>query len=127
MLKFKQFKDNEVWIAVRINDRFLFVNDEPYDIYVLMDAMNAHVFGHVLSRVEDQAPQESDVEKLFQSALGSKKKQPKKIIVPDESKAGDIFRKLAKKYNLQVESVPLSELSPIIAPLIAAFAETDEE
>ena len=33
-----QFHVNEAWIAVRIYEEFLLVQDEPYDIYVLMDA-----------------------------------------------------------------------------------------
>jgi len=30
-----QFSLNEVWIAFRVNEAFLFVQDEPYDMYVL--------------------------------------------------------------------------------------------
>ena len=37
MLTPNQFRVNEAWIAVRINEEFLFVKDEPYDIYVLME------------------------------------------------------------------------------------------
>ncbi|MBU1172745.1 MAG: hypothetical protein KKD44_24570 [Proteobacteria bacterium] len=127
MINSNQFKKDEVWIAIRINDRFLYVNDEPYDIYILMDAMDANVFGHVLSRVSDQAPLEADVENLFRKALDSQGKWPKKLIIPDDSKAGQIFRKQAEKNALTVDTVPLSDLSPIIAPLMAAFAEEDEE
>ena len=56
MLTPNQFRVNEVWIAVRVNEAFLFVKDEPYDIYVLMDAASAYVLGHVLSKVTDETP-----------------------------------------------------------------------
>ena len=36
MLTPDQFRVNEAWIAVRVNEAFLFVKDEPSDIYVLM-------------------------------------------------------------------------------------------
>lgn len=44
MLTPDQFRVNEVWIAVRINEEFLMVDDEPYDMYVLMDAASTYVF-----------------------------------------------------------------------------------
>ena len=48
MLAPDQFRVNEAWIAIRVNETFLFVKDEPYDIYVLIDAASAYVLGHVL-------------------------------------------------------------------------------
>ena len=65
MLTPDQFLVNEAWIAVRVNEAFLFVKDEPQDIYVLMDAASAYVLGNVLSRVADEAPHEKDIEILF--------------------------------------------------------------
>jgi len=65
MLTPDQFLVNEAWIAVRVNEAFLFVKDEPYDIYVLMDAASAYVLRHVLSRVVDEALHEKDIEVLF--------------------------------------------------------------
>lgn len=61
MLTPDQFKVNEAWIAVRINEEFLFVKDEPYDIYVLVDATSTYVLGHVLSKVVDESPHDKDV------------------------------------------------------------------
>jgi len=43
------FRVNEAWIAFRANEEFLFVKDEPYDFYVLMDAASTYVFGHAVS------------------------------------------------------------------------------
>ncbi|GAB6094798.1 hypothetical protein JCM14469_10500 [Desulfatiferula olefinivorans] len=127
MTKPSQLKKDEAWIAIRINDNFLIVNDDPYDVYVLLDAVSAHVYGHVLAKAADEVPQESDVVQLFDKALKAQGKPPKKLIIPENSKAGSVFKALAKKHKIPVEAIPLSQLSPIIAPLIKAFAEDDEE
>ncbi len=81
MLTPDQFHVNEVWIAIRVNEAFLFVKDEPYDIYVLIDAGSAYVFGHVLSRAVDDAPHEKDIEALFKKAWESKNQWAKQLIV----------------------------------------------
>ena len=122
MLTPDQFSVNEAWIAVRINEEFMIVKDEPYDIYVLMDAASAYVFGNVLSKVVDEAPQEKDVEALFREAWAAKKEWAKKLIVPENSIAENVFRRQAEQNGLSVETVPLSDLDPIVGPLKELFA-----
>jgi hypothetical protein len=122
MLTPDQFCVNEVWIALRVNEAFLFIKDEPYDIYVLMDAASAYVLGYVLSRVIDEAPHEKDVEALFKKAWGAKNEWAEKLIVTENSIAEDVFRTQAEKNGLSVKIVPLSDLEPIIGPLKESFA-----
>ena len=122
MLTPDQFRVNEVWIAVRVNEAFLFVKDEPYDIYVLMDAASAYVLGHVLSRVVDEAPDEKDVEALFRKAWEAKNQWAEKLIVTENSIAEDVFRTQAEKNGLSFKIVPLSDLEPIVGPLKESFA-----
>ena len=122
MLTPDQFKVNEAWIAVRINEEFLFVKDEPYDIYVLVDAASAYVLGHVLSKVVDESPHDKDVEALFREAWGAKKQWAEKLIIPENSIAENVFRIQAGKNGLSIEIVPLSDLEPIIGPLKELFA-----
>ncbi len=117
-----EFKVNEAWIAVRINEEFLFVKDEPYDIYVLMDAASAYVLGRVLSRVVEESPHDKDVEALFRKAWEAKKQWAEKLIVPENSIAENVFRIQAEKNGLSFEIVPLSDLEPIIGPLKELFA-----
>jgi len=83
----------------------LFVKDEPYDIYVLMDAAIAYVLGHVLSRVVDEAPYEKDVEALFRKAWEAKNQWAEQLIVTENSVADDVFRTQAEKNGLFVKSV----------------------
>jgi hypothetical protein len=72
MLKPGQFKSNEAWIAIKVNDKSMYLEDDFYDVYMLMEASSAFVFGHFLSRVDDVTPQEEDVKDLFNDAWGAK-------------------------------------------------------
>lgn len=125
-MKQSSSSDDKIWIAIRINDTFLNINDEPYDVYVLMNAMSASVLGHTLAKA-DQPPIMSDVKSLFKKACNKEGGWPSKLIIPDSSKAQEIFKTVAGDNNLNVESIPLSKLSPIIKPLIEAFAQEAEE
>lgn len=126
MTKASNTKEDKIWISIRINDTFLNINDEVYDVYVLMNAVTAHVFGHVLAKA-NKPPVEKDVAALFRKAYESQGCWPEKLIVPNTSKARKVFKKIAIKHHLNLESVPLSELSPVIGPLMEAFAEDAEE
>ncbi len=122
MLTPDQFRVNESWIAVRVNEAFLFVKDEPYDIYVLMDAASCYVLGHAFSRVTDEAPHEKDVQALFQKAWEAKNQWAKELILTENSIAEDVFRTQAKKIGFSIRIVPLSDLESIIGPLKESFA-----
>ena len=67
-LSHKQFKVNEVWIACRVNESFLFVQSEPYDVYALMGARSAYVLGFAMAKVVEEAPDERELENLFMTA-----------------------------------------------------------
>ena len=122
MLTPDQFRVNEAWIAVRVNEAFLFVRDEPYDIYMLMDAASAYVLGHVLSRAVDEAPDEKEIEALFKKAWEAKNQWAETLILTEDSIAEDVFRTQAEKNGLSVKIVSISDLEPIIAPLKESFA-----
>lgn len=124
MLRSDQFRVNEAWIAVRINEPCLFVRDEPYDVYVLMDAASTYVFGHVLSKVVDGTLQEEDVETLFREAWRAKKQWPERLIMPEHSPVESVFRTLAEKNGFTFSTVLLSDLSPIVDPLKESFASS---
>ena len=105
-----------------MNEEFLFVKDEPYDIYALVDAASAYVLGHVLSKVVDESPHDKDVEALFRKAWEAKNQWAEKLIVTENSIAEGVFRTQAEKNGLSVKIVPLSDLEPIVGPLKELFA-----
>jgi hypothetical protein len=122
MLNPDQFRVNESWIALRVNEEFLFVKDEPYDIYVLMDAASAYVLGYVLSPVVDEAPHEKDVAALFRKAWETKSQWAKELIITENSTAARVFKTQAEENGLSVKIIPLSKLEPIVGPLRQSFA-----
>ncbi|WP_367360653.1 hypothetical protein ACJ77P_02545 [Syntrophus buswellii] len=117
-----QFRVNEAWIAVRINERFLFIQDEPYDVYVLVDAASCYVLGHVLFRVVDEAPQEKDLKELFQTAFEAKNQWADMLILTGNSPADDAFKNQGQQKGLSAKTVDPSELEPILGPLKESFA-----
>ena len=124
MISPDQFRVNEAWIAVRVNEEFLLVQDELYDIYVLLDAASCYVFGHVLSRVVDEAPQEDDVKELFQTAFKAKNQWGVTLILTGNSPADDVFRKEAEQNGLSEKILSESDLEPILGPLKESFASS---
>jgi len=118
-----QFEVNDTWIAFRINEEFVFVQEDPYDIFVLMDAASTYVLGFVFSKVVEEAPSVDEVEDLFKKAWEAKQQWPKKFIVTDESVASNVFIQEAKKNGIPVDVVPMSDLSPIIEPVKEIFAK----
>jgi len=122
MLAPDQFRVNEAWIAVRINDEFLYVQEDPYDIYVLVDAASCYVLGYVLSRVVDEAPNENDIRDLFKTAWNAKKQWAETLIITESSPADKIFSKHAREIGLSITKVSISDLEPIIGPLKESFA-----
>jgi hypothetical protein len=116
-----QFEVNEVWIVIRINEDFLFVKEDPYDMFVLMDAASAYVLGFVFSKVVAEAPTVKDVEELFNNAWGAKRQWAKKLIVTDESVASNVFIQEAEKNGIPFVIVPISDLSSIVEPLKESF------
>ncbi len=68
MLHPKQFKINQAWVSVRLNDELLYVQDEPYDVYVMLDAASIYIFGPVICRTVDGTTL-PDIEELFENAI----------------------------------------------------------
>jgi len=99
-----QFRVNEAWIAARINEQFLFVQDEPYDIHVLVDVASCYILGHVLFPVVDEAPQEKDLKELFQTAFQAKNQWAKILFLTGNTPADDAFKKQAEQFGLDTKT-----------------------
>jgi hypothetical protein len=112
-----QFKVNEAWIAAKLFNSSFIVMEGLYDIYVLLDAGSAYLFGYILAKAIDNAPNNKDVAELFQKAYLTKNQWPEKLIVPENFTAAAVFKEHAEKNNLIYTEVPLSDLSPIIGPM----------
>ncbi len=122
MIKLDQLKDNDVWLAVKISGSFMFINDTPYYVFVLMDAVSASVFGHVIVEAFGGTPDTREVDSLFSKAYSVAKRWPEKLIISDKSAVSELFRSVAKKNGIETDNIPLNELSPVIAPFVEEFA-----
>jgi len=116
-----EFRVNEAWIAARINDEFLYIGGEPYDIYCLVDAASCYVLGHVFSQVANEAPIEADVQDLFQAAWQAKSQWAEMLIITEDSPAEEVFLKQAKLNGMGVKKIPFDALEPILGPLKESF------
>ena len=123
MLTPDQFEVNEAWITIRVNEEFIFVKDDPYDIFVLMDAASAYVFGFVLSSVVDESLDQEEVANLFRQAWGTKQEWAGTLIVSDEINAGNVFISEGEKNGLEIRRVPASSLNSIVGPLKESFLQ----
>ncbi|OQY09342.1 MAG: hypothetical protein B6I30_09975 [Desulfobacteraceae bacterium 4572_187] len=123
MLTPDQFEVNEAWITLRVNEEFIFVKDDPYDIFVLMDAASAYVFGFVLSSVVDESLDQEEVANLFRQAWGTKQEWAGTLIVSDEINAGNVFISEGEKNGLEIRRVSASSLNSIVGPLRESFLQ----
>ena len=70
----------------------LFVQNEPYDIYLLLDAASCCVFGHSISSAAAEKPEARDVKKLFRSAFQTKNQWAENLILTGKTPADDVFQ-----------------------------------
>ncbi len=123
MLHPNQFKVNQAWIAVRVNDSFLYVAGEPYDLYILVDAASAYVFGHLASKTVEDGPELPDIEGLFQQAGSLKNQYPIELIVPDNFIPKKQFKAICDIKGIGFREVPEGDLSLIIDDIKQSFEE----
>ncbi len=113
-----QFEPGEAWLTFRID---CLVQDQPVDIYILMDVGSTYVFGHIL--VPGELPEEKEIIKLMRNAYNTKKSWPKTFFCPAQDPAEDLFRKHSEEKGISFEVTPLSYFERIIGPLKKSFGQ----
>ncbi|MFP4213227.1 MAG: hypothetical protein ACLFRL_03870 [Desulfohalobiaceae bacterium] len=124
MLHPKQFKVNQVWIAFRVNDSLIYIADEPYDIYFLLDAASTYMLGHLACKTAGEGPDLSAVEDLFQEAASHKKQFPHELIIPEDFVPREQFKTICDSYGIRVREVPEGELSLILGEIKESFEQS---
>jgi len=114
-----QFDVNEAWIVARMHT-VMFVQNEPADIYVLLDAASTYLLGHLAYLGE--APSRQELADLFKHARKQSKRWPKKLLIPREDPVEDILKGIAADFGIVPEVIPLPYLDPILGPLNESFA-----
>lgn len=122
---FDMFKNpNEAWVVVRL-DMLGQVRDNPFDMYVMLDAYSAYAFGSII--VLGECPKPEEVLDLFDRAFLSKKEHAQKILFPKGDPAEEFFYNEAKKRNIAFEVVPKSDLEAFAEPIIDVISEFMEK
>jgi len=116
-----QFYVNEVWILCRI-DQFMDVQDQPVDVYILIDAASDYIFGQLLVPDEMSQKYKKKLHKLFKKAKKTAKEWPKKLILPKGDPAKELCQMHSKNNHYTFEMVPLSYLSSILDPVQQSFS-----
>ncbi|KPA17389.1 integron gene cassette protein [Candidatus Magnetomorum sp. HK-1] len=114
---------NNTWIAIKVNESFIYVQKDPYDAHALMDAASCYVFGFIFCKTIDIIPSDEEVNDLFKKAWSAKSEWAKELIIPENYPAGTVFAEQAQKNGLKVINVNKSDLDLIIGPLKQSFEE----
>ena len=115
-----QFEINETWIVARMHT-VMFVQNEPADIYVLLDAASTYLLGNLAYLGE--APSRHEFTDLFKRARKQSKRWPKKLLITREDPAEDVLKEIAAEFGIVPEVIPLPYLDPILGPLNESFAQ----
>ncbi len=122
MLTSNQFEVNGAWVVVKANHAPLFVKDDPYDVYVMMDAASTFVLGHALSKAPDGAPEAEEVRAFFRTGWATRRQWPHRVILSGKSPAEDVFRQVAEQHGIAIEYVPPSELVLLVKVVRDSFS-----
>ncbi len=113
-----QFEPGEAWLVFRVD---CFVQDQPVDVYILMDVASTYVFGSIV--VPNELPETKEITKLMQDAYKTKSSWPKRLFCPAQDPAEDLFRTHSEKKGISFEVAPLSYFEQIVGPLKKSFSQ----
>ena len=91
----------------------------PVDLYVLVDAASAYIFGHLL--VLDEAPSSDETQALFEKAYAAKGEWPSKLIAPKLDPGLEVFQEKADAGGFPMEVVPVPQLEEFVRAIQTSF------
>ena len=113
-----QFEPGEAWLVFRVD---CLVQDQPVDIYLLMDVDSTFVFGNIVA--PDELPDANEISNLMREAYKKKNSWPKKFFCLAQEPAEDLFRRHSEEKGISFEVAPLSYFEWIIGPLKKSFSQ----
>jgi hypothetical protein len=124
MLHPNQFEVNEAWVAFQLNDAPIQTErDGAFDCLALMDAASCFILGSELLPVESARPIDVEVQRLLQTARSHKQQFPKTLFVAQRLGVADTLIDEAKRYEIDVVSVPENELLILTGEAREAFRQ----
>ena len=124
MIHPRNYKVNQAWLSTRVNDTFLYVAGEPYDMYILVDVASCYVFGFVFAKTAgDEGPDIDEIDKMFNEAWSTKGQFPIEFYVEEDFSPKEEFKSVCKKYDIAFQVFPKNSLSLIVDEIKERFEE----
>jgi len=124
MIHPNNYNVNQAWLATRVNDTFLYVAGEPYDMYILVDVASCYVFGFVFAKTtRDEGPDINEIDKLFNDAWSTKSQFPTEFYVEEDFFPKEEFKEICQKYDIDFKVFPHQSLSLIVDDIKKSFEE----
>ncbi len=124
MIHPRNYKVNQAWLSTRVNDTFLYVAGDPYDMYILVDVASCYVFGFVFAKTaEDEGPDIDEIDKLFNNAWSSKCQFPIEFYVEEDFSPKEEFKTVCQNYDITFNVLPKNSLSLIVDEIKESFEE----
>ena len=116
--KLEDFKNNEAWLVFRIDTQ---VQNQPVDIYILLDLPSNQILIHEIVISELSQKQSNQ---FLKTGLAKKGDKPLRILLAKGEPAESVLKISADDLNMKLELVPASCLEKLTAPLKQSFGQT---
>ncbi len=124
MIHPNNYKVNQAWLSTRVNDTFLYVAGEPYDMYILVDVASCYVFGFVYAKTTaDEGPDINEIDKMFTDACSKKRQYPIEFYVEEDFFPKEEFKTVCQKYDISFKVFPKNSLCLIVDDIKETFEE----
>lgn len=115
--RFEDFYNDEAWLIVRMDTQ---VQEQPVDIYFLLDLSSMKVIGHEI--VESELDQQQ-ADNLFKQGKAKNGVVPRRVILVKGDPAETFLCKSAENLGMDFESIPAPYLEELITPLKESFGQ----
>ncbi len=114
----RQFQPNDAWLVFRVD---CYVQNQPVDIYMLIDVASAYVFGQVV--VLSELPEDMEVTEMLRTAYETKQQWPKRLFFQSPDPAEALFRAHADALGIPFQPVAISDFEAVVGPLKQSFSQ----
>jgi len=118
-----QFQVNEAWIAFKLNDAPISIQEDgDFNVLALMDAASCFILGTELVPADSTEPSQLESMRLLKGGQSHKDQLPKKLLIPNKQ-AADILTREAERIGIVVVRVPEEQLLAFIDEAREGFQE----
>lgn len=115
-MNYSDFKENGAWLIFRLDTQ---VKDQPVDVYLLMDLPSGLIMRHAI--VTGLALEPNEARTFLQAGRDRKGLWPRRVLIGKGDPSENTIQTALAPHHLQLESIPRSQLEPLIAPVKESF------